>query len=128
MIRTRKQLLQSTTNFIEVLSSMTTKVPQVLTNNEEVLVQKTLMIEAYKLQIEADMKVFNLAKDYVRMMRAVNKAQDDRKAALLNASKLENKQAIDRDDTKEVIVDDFNFFYKYNNLGSSSTVQHRVIE
>ena len=102
MIKIRKQILQSTNEFIEIISSIAVTHPKKIPNNKELLIQTSLLAEAYNLQIQADTKVFNLAKDYARMMGAVKNAQNDRKAVLMQTTKLQKKEEIIRDDSEEV--------------------------
>ena len=102
MIKIRKQILESTKKFIEIISSITAKNPKWIPNNKELLIQTSLLADAYNLQIEADTKVFYLAKDYVRMMGAVRDAQNDRKTILLHTTKLQKKEEINGNDSEEV--------------------------
>ena len=102
MIKIRKQILESTKKFIEIISSITAKNPKWIPNNKELLIQTSLLADAYNLQIEADTKVFYLAKDYVRMMGSVRDAQNDRKTILLHTTKLQKKEEINGNDSEEV--------------------------
>ena len=102
MIKIRKQILESNNRFIEIISAITAKNPKRIPNNKELLIQTSLLADAYNLQIEADTKVFHLARDYVRMMGAVRDAQNDRKAVLLHTTKLQKKEEISGNDSEEV--------------------------
>ena len=54
------------------------------------------------MQIQADTKIYKLAKDYVKMMDAVKDAQNDRKTALLYAEQFCKMDEINRNDSTEV--------------------------